>query len=249
MPSGMSCSAGPQHAPASSSTTCQVTTYVKTELRPPYDQLYIRRKGAKHRKTDLPVLTAGLARDAAIPETLTVQCGRSEALTRRVDNTRKAAGHVGEPVLLPLEGPNDEPGLRLPQIGALHAIAAHFAVGDTFDPATVVLRRDRQDRTMLAAQVYLRPARTLVLVSGVPLRDQIEDKFATLGYLPTAQAIPVELSGPRVALISAASEASIEAEELLRSANIIIALPNSLAASDTDAVATLAAGCSHLFCR
>ncbi|WP_245423207.1 DEAD/DEAH box helicase family protein [Neorhizobium alkalisoli] len=221
---------------------------VKTELKPPYDQLYIRRKGAKHRETDLPVLTADLARDAAIPETLTVQWDVVEALTRRVDTPEKLLTTWENQFFFRLEGPNDEPGLRLPQIGALHAIAAHFAVGDTFEPATVVLPTGTgKTETMLAAQVYLRPARTLVLVSGVPLRDQIEDKFATLGYLPTAQAIPVELFGPRVALISGGIRSVNEAEELLRNANIIIALPNSLAASDTDAVATLAAGCSHLF--
>ncbi|MFC0008458.1 hypothetical protein [Devosia nitrariae] len=43
---------------------------VKTELKPPYHHLYIRHKGSKRLKTDLPVLTAGLARDAAIPRHL-----------------------------------------------------------------------------------------------------------------------------------------------------------------------------------
>ena len=221
---------------------------IKTELNPPYDQLYMRRKGAKRRKTDLPVLTAGLARDAAIPEPLTLQWDMVNALTQRVDTPEKLLATWKNQFSFRLEGQNDEPGLRLPQIGALHAIAAHFSVGDTFEPVTVVLPTGTgKTETMLAAQVYLRPARTLVLVSGVPLRDQIEDKFATLGYLPTAKAIPVELPGPRVALISGGIRSVVEAEELCSNANIIIALPNSLEASDADAVATLAAGCSHLF--
>ena len=112
---------------------------VKTELKPPYDQLYIRRKGARRLDTDLPVLTAGLARDAAIPETLTVQWDVLEALTERVDTPEKLLTTWENQFTFRLEGPDDEPGLRLPQIGALHAIAAHFAVGDTYEPATVVL--------------------------------------------------------------------------------------------------------------
>ncbi|MDI1289886.1 MAG: DEAD/DEAH box helicase, partial [bacterium] len=62
---------------------------VKTELNPPYDQLYLRRKGAKRRKTDLPVLTAGLARDAAIPETMNLQWDLADPLTERVNTPEK----------------------------------------------------------------------------------------------------------------------------------------------------------------
>src|SRR5690349_23806885 len=46
---------------------------IKTDLNPPYDQFHLRRKGARRRTSDLPVLTAGLARDAPIPETITLQ--------------------------------------------------------------------------------------------------------------------------------------------------------------------------------
>lgn len=221
---------------------------VKTELNPPYDQLYLRRKGAKRRKTDLPVLTAGLAREAILPETITLQWDVADPLTERVDTPEKLLGSWENQFSFRLEGEEDEPGLRLPQIGALHAIAAHFAVGETFEPATIVLPTGTgKTETMLAAQVYLRPKRTLVLVSGVPLRDQIEDKFATLGYLPNTKAVPIELSGPRVALVSGGIRSVAEAEAVLQHANVIIALPNSLEASDRDAIAALAAGCSHLF--
>ena len=79
-----------------------------------------------------------------------------------------------------LEGEGDnEPGLRLPQIGALHAIAAHFSVGTKFEPATVVLPTGTgKTETMLAAQVYLRPERTLVLVSGIPCGSSSSRSFA-----------------------------------------------------------------------
>lgn len=221
---------------------------IKTELKPPYDQIYLRRKGVKRRTSDLPVVTAGIARDAVLPETLNLQWDVVDPLTEHVNTPEKLLDTWENQFSFRVEGEKDQPGLRLPQIGALHAIAAHFAVGDTFEPATVVLPTGTgKTETMLAAQVYLRPARTLVLVSGVPLRDQIEEKFATLGYLPMAKAIPGELSGPRVALISGGIRSVGEAENLLKNANIIVALPNSLEASDRDAIAALAAGCSHLF--
>ncbi|MDQ4419036.1 DEAD/DEAH box helicase family protein [Sphingobium sp. DEHP117] len=221
---------------------------IKTELNPPYDQLYLRRKGSKRRMTDFPVLTAGLARDAAIPETMFLQWDAVDLLTKRVDTPDKLLTTWENQFSFRLEGKKGEPGLRLPQIGALHAIAAHFAVGDTFEAAIVVLPTGTgKTETMLAAQVYLRPARTLVLVSGVPLRDQIEEKFATLGYLPIAEIIPSDLSGPRVATISSGIKSLAESEDLLKNANIIIALPNSLNASDPNAIAALAKGCSYLF--
>src|SRR5579862_8232347 len=91
------------------------------------------------------------------------------------------------------------PGLRTPQIGALHAISAHFAVGKEFDPATVVLPTGTgKTETMLASQVYRRLRRTLVLVPSDTLRSQISGKFITLGVLPEALVVKKEIARPRV---------------------------------------------------
>lgn len=222
---------------------------IKTDLKAPCNEVYLRRKGARRRTLGLPIVTAGLALDPAnLPATLTLHWDEITPLVERANTPEKLLETWANQFSFRLEGENGDPGLRLPQIGALHAIAAHFAVGDTFEPATVVLPTGTgKTETMLAAQVYLRPARTLVLVSGVPLRDQIEEKFVTLGYLPTAQTVPIELPGPRVAVVSSGIRTVVEAEALLKQANLLIALPNSLNASDPNAIASLAAGCSHLF--
>lgn len=93
-----------------------------------------------------------------------------------------------------------EPGLRMPQIGALHAIAAHFAVGERFEPATVVLPTGTgKTETMLATLVYRQLKRTLVLVPSDALRTQISEKFLSLGVLPAAGVVPGQLPGPHVA--------------------------------------------------
>lgn len=91
---------------------------IKTELKPPYGQLHIRRKGAKRRMMDLPALTANLARDEALPETLTLQWDVVEPLTQRVDTPEKLLATWENQFSFRLEGQSDEPGLRLPQIGA-----------------------------------------------------------------------------------------------------------------------------------
>ncbi|WP_434730624.1 DEAD/DEAH box helicase [Rhizobium binae] len=222
---------------------------IRTDLKPPYDELLLRHKGAKRRPSSLPVVTSVEEFDRANPPTsLTLRWDRAEVLLDRANTPEKLLDTWAHQFSFRLEGDNDEPGLRLPQIGALHAIAAHFAVGETFEPATVVLPTGTgKTETMLAAQVYLRPEHTLVLVSGVPLRDQIEDKFLSLGYLPRALAIPPELAGPRVAVIAGGIRSADEAEALLKQANVFITLPNSLDASHPEAVAALAQGCSHLF--
>jgi hypothetical protein len=100
---------------------------------------------------------------------------------------------------------------------------------------------------MLAAQVYMRATRTLVPFSGVPLRGQIEEKFATLGHLPTAKAVPPSSPVRASQKIAGGIRSVEEAQALLDHANVFVALPNSIDASNTDAIAYLTRGCSDLF--
>ncbi len=73
-------------------------------------------------------------------------------------------------------------GLRGPQIGALHAIHAHWSVNSS--PATVVMPTGTgKTETMLSALVSARCSRLLVVVPTDALRTQIAQKFLTLGVL------------------------------------------------------------------
>lgn len=86
-------------------------------------------------------------------------------------------------------------GLRGPQIGALHAIHAHWAVSQS--TATIVMPTGTgKTEAMLSILVTARCRRLLVVVPSDALRNQIADKFVTLGLLkkpgiglltPTAQ--------------------------------------------------------------
>lgn len=71
------------------------------------------------------------------------------------------------------------PGLRRPQIGALHAALAH-ATRST-DPATIVMPTGTgKTETMLALNARQRFERLLVVVPTDALREQIAAKFETL---------------------------------------------------------------------
>ena len=73
-------------------------------------------------------------------------------------------------------------GLRSPQIGALHAIAAHWTVSSA--PALVVMPTGTgKTEVMLATMVMRRPKRLLVIVPSDLLRQQTMGKFASLGVL------------------------------------------------------------------
>ena len=86
-------------------------------------------------------------------------------------------------------------GLRTPQIGALHAILAHWTV--TIDPATVVMPTGTgKTETMLASLLSVQPECMLVIVPTDALREQISRKFQSLGAVK-----PGVLNGPVTAPI------------------------------------------------
>lgn len=221
---------------------------LETPLSPPFDRMLIRRKGAHRVAAGLPVLTGGYELPEQFPGRVSLSWDGGNQL---VDYAA-----TPEAVLTAWNGvfrfrTEDEAegvsGLRPPQIGALHAIAAHFAVGSRFEPATIVLPTGTgKTETMLATQVYRRLPRTLVLVPGVPLRSQIAGKFVSLGVLPEMGIVPDEVARPRVAALSAGVRTVEDAQALLREANIIIALPNTLDACDPEARDVLTEGCTDL---
>jgi len=222
---------------------------IRVDLTGPYRELFLRHKGARRRPNGLPAVTCSEDGDPAEwPKDISLAWDRLGELETYCD--------APDEVLLSWANQFDfreedesagQAGLRRPQIGALHAIAAHFAVGQEFEAATVVLPTGTgKTETMLATQVYRRLNRTLVLVPSDTLRSQIGGKFATLGILPDAQVVPYEIARPRVAMIGRGIRSAEDAQALLEQSNVIVALPNVLEASSAEAVAVLANGCSDL---
>ena len=222
---------------------------INLPLGGPFQEILLRQPGARRVSSSLPVVCSLTELDfQRIGDSLAVRWDTPHELEDYADTPGKVRDAWANKFAFRCE---DEAlglgGLRMPQLGALHAIAAHFAVGDSFDPATVVLPTGTgKTETMLAALVYLRLHRALVIVPSTILRGQIAGKFLSLGMLPDAEVVPVEIAKPRVAIITSGIDNIEAAEALIESANVIVALPDSLEASSPAAVSRLCELCSDL---
>ncbi|AHG65256.1 DEAD/DEAH box helicase [Advenella mimigardefordensis] len=140
------------------------------------------------------------------------------------------------------------PGLRKPQLGALHAIAGHFATDLKVEPATVVLPTGTgKTETMLATMVYQRCAKILVVVPSDSLRLQISKKFIELGYLPELTVIPSNTALPNVAIIKKGIQFVEQAEQLASVSNVLVATASVLSSCSEEALIALCGACTHLF--
>ncbi|WP_399425222.1 DEAD/DEAH box helicase [Vibrio campbellii] len=141
-------------------------------------------------------------------------------------------------------------GLRTPQIGALHAISAEFSRSANIEPSTVVLPTGTgKTETMLATTIYHRCDKVLVLVPSNSLRDQVGDKFKTLGCLAELGVVPEQILYPAVVKIKKGIKTVEEAQKLLDSANVLVATPQILKSrfSNSGVLETICNACSHLF--
>lgn len=92
------------------------------------------------------------------------------------------------------------PGFRRPQIGALHAVAAHFSASTK--PALVVMPTGTgKTEVMLSCMIMGKPKRLLVLIPSDALRTQTLHKFIRLGVLPTLGVLQHAVINPVVGVI------------------------------------------------
>lgn len=222
---------------------------ITLDLESPYREILLRHHGVRKISTSLPVVTSPEISDASnFPVDFTLEWDSLGDLASYADSPQKVLDSwLGKFRFQAEDESRGILGLRPPQIGALHAISAHFAIGTGFDPATVVLPTGTgKTETMLATQVYQRLQRTLVIVPSDALRSQIAKKFITLGILPDAGIVPFEIAKPRVAVINKGLISVDEAKRILDIANVIVTLPNTLEASSEEAVNYLTEHCSDL---
>jgi len=100
---------------------------------------------------------------------------------------------------------------------------------------------------MIAALVYDQTPRLLVLVPSDVLRRQIAGKFETLGLLRELGCMPGYACSPRVARLTSGVRTLEEAQLLIARANVIVALPDTLEASDDAAAQYIYKECTTLF--
>ena len=144
------------------------------------------------------------------------------------------------------EETDEQPGLRRPQLGALHAILAQRTL-ETDEPITIVMPTGTgKTETMLATFAHT-PAQTLVVVPSDALRTQIGTKFATLGILPLAKVLQGEFLCPVVGLIKSGIKDAEECDELLDACNVLVSTAAAITASSDEALTRLADRCERLF--
>lgn len=140
----------------------------------------------------------------------------------------------------------DEKGFRKPQLGALHAISAHWSV--TNDCGTVVMPTGTgKTETMLGAIVGNQCRRTLVVVPSRTLRKQLYVKFLGLGILRDISAIETDILNPKVALIAHGIKTKSEAHELVQKSNVIVTTASALNNAPDEVLSEIINECTHLF--
>ena len=115
----------------------------------------------------------------------------------------------------------DEQGFRTPQLGAIHATLAHWAVSEGI--ATVVMPTGTgKTETMLALLVSERCERLLVTVPSDSLRSQLSAKFASLGLLKQFGLVCPKVERPIVGVLFEKFESKEELIQFIRKCNVVV---------------------------
>lgn len=139
-------------------------------------------------------------------------------------------------------------GLRLPQIGAIYAVQAHWTVNR--DPATIVLPTGvGKTETMLSIFVAEECERVLVVVPTDALRTQLSEKFLTLGLLKTKRfgVIAEGAEYPVVGRLSRAPSDPASLESFTKKCNVIVTTMALAIGLSKELRARLTELCSTLF--
>ena len=130
------------------------------------------------------------------------------------------------------DGKVERVGLRPPQIGALHAIAAHFTVSKA--PSLVVMPTGTgKTEVMLATAIMRCPERVLVLVPSDALRTQTYSKFVRLGLLRTLGVIGDDVANPVVGVLRKSVQHKRDLQNLEK-CNVVISTVAGLQHASTD---------------
>lgn len=144
------------------------------------------------------------------------------------------------------DGQPAQPGLRRPQIGALHAALAH-ATRST-DPATIVMPTGTgKTETMLALNANQRFESLLVVVPTDALREQIAGKFETFGVLKHQKCLDETAAFPLVMRLSHIPISPAEVDEIFDSANVVVTTMQIAGRAEAPVQERMAARASALF--
>lgn len=139
-------------------------------------------------------------------------------------------------------------GLRRPQIGALHAVHAHWSVSE--ETATVVMPTGTgKTDTMIAVAVSARCPRVLVVVPTDALRMQLANRFLTLGVLrgEAASTLNTAALWPAVRTLKHIPKTVADVHTLFHRAHVIVTTSSIAGQCRREVQEAIADQCSHLF--
>ena len=139
-----------------------------------------------------------------------------------------------------------KPGLRTPQIGALHAALAHWKV--TRDVGTVVMPTGTgKTEVMLALLAKEQPESLLIVVPTAALRDQIAEKFLSFGVLQQFGVIGEEAILPVVGKVERRFHGADDVIRFFKSCNVAVATMAVIRRCEDEVQGAIAKACTHLF--
>ncbi|MFL9485105.1 DEAD/DEAH box helicase [Chitinophagaceae bacterium LWZ2-11] len=140
----------------------------------------------------------------------------------------------------------NNPGLRQPQIAALHMILGHLML--PLDAATVVMPTGTgKTETMLATLISHRCPKLLITVPSDSLRNQIASKFLHLGLLKEFGIVGSKSLYPIVGLIKNKFERQEDIIEFLEKCNVVVTTMSWITNQVIEVQELFANVCSHIF--
>ena len=139
-------------------------------------------------------------------------------------------------------------GLRNPQVGAVHAVHAHWAI--TNGQATIVMPTGTgKTETMLSILVSARCQKVLVVAPTDTLRSQLAAKFLSLGIIKDADAgiLPNTARTPVVCTLRHFPQSVADVDDLFGRANVVVTTSHIAGQCETAVQERMAEQCDVLF--
>ncbi len=143
---------------------------------------------------------------------------------------------------------NEVFGLRKPQLAGIFSVLSHWRVDD--DIATVVMPTGTgKTETMLSLLIAQQCQKLLVIVPSDPLREQISQKFISLGHLqkPEFSIVAKAAKKPVVGILYENFKTKEELLSFAENCNVIVTTMDLLSAGSVELQAALSQYVSHIF--
>lgn len=143
---------------------------------------------------------------------------------------------------------NDIYGLRKPQIAGIFSVLSHWRVSD--DMGTVVMPTGTgKTETMLSLLIAQRCLKLLVVVPSDPLREQISNKFITLGHLQKQEfgIVSPNALKPSVGILYENFKTVEELIAFTERCNVIVTTMDLISAGSDEMKAALSHSVTHIF--